>query len=113
MTPIPTPPNGFIDGSAPPFILLSVVIAGMIHSNSLYNIPENPKIGRGFRRIFMYAVYILQVLFLLIAAMIIYRIANNSNRETFFVLDTWIIIGVILLFSSMATIGHLTIKIKR
>jgi len=98
------PTNGFIDGNAPPFILLSLVLAGFVYSTSLYHAPT---FGR-LRRNILYLVLFVQFLLITEGGLIIYRIMqNNGSQALFWNLDRIIISGIAVLLSLMLIIGIL------
>lgn len=107
--------NGLIDGNAPPFIILVLIMGALYNAQQALKGAEETPRGVTFKFSVRWMVYISVVFFLVLACLIIIRIIKNgiAPESDFTELDFVILIGILLSYASLTINALLLSRLKR
>lgn len=107
--------NGLIDGSAPPFIILVLIMGALYNAQQALKSAEETPRGVTFKVTVRWIVYISIVVFLILACLIMIRIIRNgfAPETNFTGLDIVILILLLLSYSALTVDALLISRLKR
>ncbi len=96
--------SGLIDGNAPPFIVLVLVMGAIYNAQKTLEAAENATTGATFKIPVRRVVYWSIVVFIIVAALIICRIilhGFSDGAAKFYILDLVILFGIAVAYAGM------------